>query len=54
VISPALQDRMISAAGIQVVYSLNTSHSPFLAQPKAVADLLLEIAQEYSVMSRGK
>lgn len=53
VISPGLQDRMIAAAGIQVVYSLNTSHSPFLAQPKAVADLLLEIAQEYNILPQG-
>lgn len=45
VISPALQDQMIAAAGIRSVYSLNTSHSPFLAQPKAVADLLLSIGQ---------
>jgi pimeloyl-ACP methyl ester carboxylesterase len=45
VISPGLQDRMITAAGITSVYSVNTSHSPFLAQPKAVSDLLLEIGQ---------
>ncbi|MDH7459993.1 alpha/beta fold hydrolase [Chitinophagaceae bacterium 26-R-25] len=45
VISPALQDRMIAAAGIKTVYELNTSHSPFLSQPQAVSDLLLKIAQ---------
>lgn len=45
VISPALQDRMIAAAGIQSVYSINSSHSPFLAQPKAVSELLLSIGQ---------
>jgi pimeloyl-ACP methyl ester carboxylesterase len=45
VISPALQDRMIAATGIKAVYSVNTSHSPFLAQPKAVSDLLLSIAK---------
>ncbi|MFT3682253.1 MAG: alpha/beta fold hydrolase [Ferruginibacter sp.] len=45
VISPALQDRMIAAAGIKTVYSVNSSHSPFLSQPTAVADLLLAIGQ---------
>lgn len=45
VISPGLQDKMIAAAGIKSVYSVNTSHSPFLAQPKAVSDLLLEIGR---------
>lgn len=45
VISTGLQDRMIAAAGIKSVYSVNTSHSPFLAQPKAVAKLLLEIGK---------
>lgn len=45
VISPGLQDRMIAAAGIKSVYTVNTSHSPFLAQPKAVSDLLLTIGQ---------
>lgn len=45
VISPGLQDRMIAAAGIQTIYSVNTSHSPFLAQPHTVAELLLKIGQ---------
>jgi pimeloyl-ACP methyl ester carboxylesterase len=45
VISPGLQDRMIAAAGIKTVFTLKTSHSPFLAQPKAVSDLLLKIGQ---------
>jgi pimeloyl-ACP methyl ester carboxylesterase len=43
VISPALQDRMIAAAAIKTIYGVNTSHSPFLAQPNVVADLLLKI-----------
>jgi pimeloyl-ACP methyl ester carboxylesterase len=54
VISPALQDRMIAAAGIRLVLPVNTSHSPFLAQPKAVSDLLLEVAQEYHIVSKDK
>lgn len=45
VISPGLQDRMIAAAGIKTVYSINTSHSPFLSQPKEVGNLLLAIGQ---------
>jgi pimeloyl-ACP methyl ester carboxylesterase len=45
VISPALQDRMIDAAGIKTIYKVNTSHSPFLAQPHAVSDLLLKIGR---------
>ncbi|MCG2616187.1 alpha/beta fold hydrolase [Terrimonas sp. NA20] len=43
VISPALQDRMIAAAGIQTVESVNTSHSPFLSKPHEVSSLLLKI-----------
>ncbi|RAJ08354.1 pimeloyl-ACP methyl ester carboxylesterase [Chitinophaga skermanii] len=45
VISPSLQDKMIASAGIKNVYSVNTSHSPFLSQPQAVSALLLKIAQ---------
>jgi pimeloyl-ACP methyl ester carboxylesterase len=45
VISPALQDRMIAAAGIKTIYEVNTSHSPFLAQPHAVSDLLLKLGK---------
>ena|GEM_PF-43219 len=45
VISPGLQDRMIAGAGITTVYEVNTSHSPFLAQPQAVSNLLLTIGQ---------
>ncbi|WP_276481580.1 alpha/beta fold hydrolase [Paraflavitalea pollutisoli] len=45
VISPALQDRMIAAAAIKTVYTVNTSHSPFLSQPQEVARLLLKIGQ---------
>lgn len=45
VISPGLQDRMIAGAGIKTVYQLKTSHSPFLAKPHEVSDLLLKIGQ---------
>lgn len=45
VISPGLQDRMIAGAKIKTVYDVNTSHSPFLAQPKAVSDLLIRIGK---------
>ncbi|MCF0039724.1 alpha/beta fold hydrolase [Dyadobacter fanqingshengii] len=49
VITPGFQDKMIAAAGIKKVYQVNTSHSPFLAQPRAVSDLLLQIGQETGV-----
>ena len=45
VISPALQDRMIAAAGIKKVLQVNTSHSPFLVQPQEVSELLIRIGQ---------
>ena len=45
VISPALQDRMLATAAITEVYTVNTSHSPFLAKPEEVAGLLLNIGQ---------
>lgn len=45
VISPVLQDKMIAAANIKEIYSLNTSHSPFLSQPNSVAALLLTLAK---------
>lgn len=46
VISPGLQDRMIAGAGIKTVYSVNTSHSPFLSQPHELSDLLLKIGKQ--------
>lgn len=49
VISPSLQDRMIAGAGIKTVYSVNTSHSPFLAQPEEVSALLLKVGQREEV-----
>lgn len=45
VISPALQGRMIAAAGIKTVYTVNTSHSPFLAEPHTVSALLIKAAK---------
>ncbi len=45
VISPFMQDRMIAATGIKTVYEVNTSHSPFLAQPHEVSGLLLNIGK---------
>ncbi len=45
VISPGLQDRMIAGAGIKTVYQLHTSHSPFLAKPHEVSELLLKIGR---------
>lgn len=48
VISPRLQDRMIAGTDIKTVYQLHTSHSPFLAQPHAVTDIFLHIAEQVS------
>jgi len=54
VISPVLQDRMLATAGIQLVYSMNTSHSPFLVEPKKLAEILVDLAQEVSILSDHK
>jgi pimeloyl-ACP methyl ester carboxylesterase len=40
-----LQNRMITAAGITKVYSLQSSHCPFLSMPDSVSNLLLNIIQ---------
>lgn len=45
VISPKLQDQMITSAGITSIYQLNTSHSPFLSKPAEVSNILLQIAK---------
>ena len=39
-----LQNRMIAAASITKVYSLKSSHTPFLSMPDKVTDLFLKIA----------
>ncbi|OKS86698.1 alpha/beta fold hydrolase [Mucilaginibacter polytrichastri] len=44
-ISPELQNRMIAAAGLKSVYSINTGHSPFISKPDSVAILLSNIAR---------
>ncbi len=43
VISPGLQDLMIAGAGIKTVFTINSSHSPFLAQPDELAGILLKV-----------
>ena len=45
VVSPVLQDRMISAGNVKTVYQLNTGHSSFLVKPDSVAILLTKIGQ---------
>jgi pimeloyl-ACP methyl ester carboxylesterase len=45
VISPGFQDRMITGAGIKAIYSVKTSHSPFLAKPQEVSALLLKMGK---------
>ena len=46
VVGPDLQNRMINATHIPngKVYSLNSSHSPFLSMPDKVSETLLKIA----------
>jgi len=44
VIGINLQNQMVQTAGITKVYSLNTSHSPFLSKPDSVTAILLNIA----------
>jgi len=44
-ITPDLQNRMVTAAGIKNTYQLNTSHSPFLSKPDSVTTMLLNIAK---------
>lgn len=44
VIGINLQNQMVQTAGISKVYSLNTSHSPFLSKPDSVTSILLTIA----------
>ena len=43
-ITPALQKKMYTAMPCQQVLSLDTSHSPFYADPKALVDALLSLA----------
>lgn len=49
-VRPAMIDKMVAEADAFTpnnktqVLSLNTSHSPFLSQPKSLADLLLALA----------
>jgi len=45
-VGPALQKRMVAAApGFKKTYTLDSSHSPFLTQPQAVTDILVEISK---------
>ncbi|TDE10768.1 alpha/beta fold hydrolase [Dyadobacter psychrotolerans] len=45
-VGPALQKRMVAAApGFKKTYTLDTSHSPFLTQPQAVTDILMEVSK---------
>lgn len=44
VISPYLQDKMITTGEVKSVYQINTGHSPFLSQPDELTSLLTKIA----------
>jgi pimeloyl-ACP methyl ester carboxylesterase len=42
--TPAVQDRMLAALPCDTVYTMNTSHSPFLSKPRELAEILVRIA----------
>lgn len=44
VVSPSLQDRMITTGGVKTIYKINTGHSPFLSQPDSLTALLIKIS----------
>jgi pimeloyl-ACP methyl ester carboxylesterase len=44
-VTPTLQGQMITAGNVKTVFSLNTSHSPFLSKPDSLSILLVKIAQ---------
>ncbi|MEO7978852.1 alpha/beta fold hydrolase [Flavobacterium sp.] len=44
VVSPYLQNKMISTTEVESVYEINTGHSPFLSQPNELSSILTKIA----------
>lgn len=48
VISMDVQDQMVTANGLKEIYSLNSSHTPFLSMPDKLSRLLVEIADKSS------
>jgi pimeloyl-ACP methyl ester carboxylesterase len=44
VVSPSLQDRMITSGGVKSIYKINTGHSPFLSKPDSPTALLIKIS----------
>lgn len=44
VVSPYLQNKMISTGKVESVYEINTGHSPFLSQPDELSSILSKIA----------
>jgi len=45
-VSPLYQRRMTERTPCEVVYSLDTDHSPFLSQPAPLRDLLIAVSDE--------
>jgi pimeloyl-ACP methyl ester carboxylesterase len=45
VISMDVQNQMVSANGLKEVYSLSSSHTPFLSMPDKLSKLLIQIAK---------
>lgn len=44
VVSPFLQNKMITTSGLKTVYEINTGHSPFLSKPDSLTALLVQIS----------
>ena len=42
-VTPFIQQKMYTETPCEKVYKLNTSHSPFFSQPKALVDILLNV-----------
>jgi pimeloyl-ACP methyl ester carboxylesterase len=49
-LGPATQKRMYTDAGCRKVYSLSTSHSPFISAPKELAECLLDVARTFAAI----
>ncbi len=44
-ISPALQQQMLSRAGVRTVVTMETSHSPFLSAPAKLVEHLVALSE---------
>jgi pimeloyl-ACP methyl ester carboxylesterase len=49
-LGPPTQKKMYTDAGCRKVYSLSTSHSPFMSAPKELAECLLDVARTFAAI----